>query len=268
MQRSRSDEATAELFDRGQDAWRQWQASPWGRLRYRVVRHTLDQVCADLGGGPLRVLDAGGGDGVDAIALAEWGHDVTIVDYSAPLLESARAAAEAAGVRSRVRTICADLDGIACLGDFDLVLCHLVLQYREDLAGTVATLVSAVADGGALSLIAPNPPAEVLAAAVRRQALPEALELLDAKTIHAATFDHEVRRIEAGEAEQLLAAAGFAVVRRYGIRCVTDFIADDARKSEPAFYAELERLELALCDREPFVRTARMWQLIAARQPR
>lgn len=39
----------------------------------------------------------------------------------------------------------------------------------------------------------------------------------------------------------------------------------DARKHDPAFHADLERLELALCDREPYVRTARMWQVVARR---
>lgn len=55
------------------------------------------------------------------------------------------------------------------------------------------------------------------------------------------------------------------MVARFGIRCVTDYIADDARKHDPDFYADLEQLELALCDREPFLRTARMWQLIGRR---
>jgi S-adenosylmethionine-dependent methyltransferase len=55
-------------FDDHVQRWREWRAAPWGRIRFAVVRHTLDQV---LGGrGPLRVLDVGGGDGGDAMPLA------------------------------------------------------------------------------------------------------------------------------------------------------------------------------------------------------
>ena len=59
--------------------------------------------------------------------------------------------------------------------------------------------------------------------------------------------------------------AGFAVEHRFGIRCVMDLIADDARKSEPAFYGQLLDLELRICAREPYWRTARFWQLTARR---
>jgi S-adenosylmethionine-dependent methyltransferase len=44
-----------------------------------------------------------------------------------------------------------------------------------------------------------------------------------------------------------------------------DLIADDERKSEPDFYAQLLELELLLCEREPYWRTARFWQLTARR---
>jgi len=55
-----------------------------------------------------------------------------------PLLHNARSLAAAFGVEKQVRTFCADLDGIpaAGLGVFEVVLCHNVLQYREDVAST------------------------------------------------------------------------------------------------------------------------------------
>src|SRR5262245_48903398 len=33
--------ATAEVFDSHLDSWQQWQAAPWGRLRYAVVARLL-----------------------------------------------------------------------------------------------------------------------------------------------------------------------------------------------------------------------------------
>jgi len=257
-------EARPGTFDAHLDGWRAWQETPWGRLRYRVVRETLARTCAALGPAPLRVLDVGGGDGGDVLPLAEQGHDVTVLDFSAPLLEEARSAAVSRRVGDRVRTVRADLDDLpaAGLGTFDLVVCHNVLQYREDVPSTVALLAASVAEGGALSLLAPNPASDVLAAAARREALAEALALLDAGTVRTPTFDHDVRRLDPGEVEAAMVLAGLTRLTRYGVRCVTDYVTTDARKYDKDFYADLERLELALCDREPFVRTARMWQLV------
>lgn len=260
-------ETGPEVFEERLDAWRAWQQSPWGRLRYEVVAATLRRTCAALGDPPLRVLDVGGGDGGDVLPLAEAGHDVTIVDYSEPLLVQARDAASARHVDARVSTVCADLDELPSLrlGGFDLVLCHNVVQYRDSAAGTVRLLAPAVRPGGALSLLAPNPPSEVLAAAIREEDLGKAAELLTATSTTTATFRHDVRRVPAEEVESALQDCGFADVSRFGIRAVTDYIQNDARKHEPDFYRQLAELELALCDREPFVRTARMWQLVARR---
>lgn len=256
----------AATFDDHLSAWQAWQQAPWGRLRYRVVAETLRRTCALLGEGPVRVLDAGGGDGTDAVALALQGHDVTVADFSAELLGLARDAAEAAGAANRLRTVEADLDALPDgLGPYDLVLCHNVLHYRADPLPTIDALLERLAPGGAISLICPNPASDVLVAAVRRLEPAAALAVLEAPTVATQTFGEDVLRVDPDRIAVALAERGIPVVARYGIRVVTDLIADDARKSEPEFYADLERLELALCDREPFVRTARMWQLVGRR---
>ena len=74
----------------GEAAWALWQDSPWGRLRYHVVARLLRSWTADLGDG-LRVLDAGGGDGRDALPFALAGHEVTVLDRSPEMLRLARA---------------------------------------------------------------------------------------------------------------------------------------------------------------------------------
>jgi S-adenosylmethionine-dependent methyltransferase len=258
-------DASSEVFDHNAQAWHAWQETPWGRLRYRIVAETLSRVCVALGTRPLRVLDVGSGNGGDALPLAVLGHDVTLIDYSSALLDEARDDARALGVGSRLHTIHADLAEIANqeLVDFDLVLCHNVLQYRADLAASVATVCSAVVPGGAVSLIAVNPASEVLLAAVRHEDPAEAIAMLDAETMPTVTFGHDVRALTVAQTEAALLAAGCLVSDRFGIRCVTDYVLADKRKSDPEFYAGLENLELALCDRKEFIGTARMWQLVA-----
>lgn len=255
------------------DAWADWQDAPWGRLRYRLVRHTLSDALRGMGP-RCRVLDVGGGDGGDSVPLAAQGHDVTILDKSEALL--ARATERTRGrLAGRLRVVRADLDELAgrepltALSDvgsgYDVVLCHNVLQYRADVAGTVDTLVRVVRPGGVLSLLSPNPAMDVLAMAVRRCNPAEATALLDAETVRSVTFEQDMSRVAAADVVPVLAASGCDVIRRFGIRCVTDLIADDERKRDPAFFAELERLELALCEREPFVHVARYWQLLAVK---
>jgi S-adenosylmethionine-dependent methyltransferase len=259
--------AGVEVFDTQLDAWRAWQQTPWGRIRYRVVGETLRRTCSSLGTAPLRVLDVGGGDGGDAVPLAEAGHQVTILDYSVPLLDEARVSARERGVAERLTTVHGDLADPATpdLGTFDLVLCHNVVQYQPNSADVIRLLATRVRAGGALSVISVNPPSDVLTAAVRRADLDEVEHLLTAQLARTQTFGHDVRRVFPAEVEAALVDSGFRVVNRYGIRVLTDYITDDARKQEPDFFRRLERLELALCDQEPYLRTARLWQLVAAR---
>jgi S-adenosylmethionine-dependent methyltransferase len=259
------DESLRQTFDDHLAQWRAWQQAPWGRIRYRVVTETLGRVCRALGPAPLRVLDVGGGDGADVLPLAAAGHDVTIVDYSAPLLAVAGARAADLGVQDRVRSACADLEELPRLGlgTFDLVLCHNVLQYADDTRAVVELLCSATRPGGRVSLMAPNPASDVLTAAIRREDLAEATAMLTAATTTTHTFDHAVRRVGPEEVMTALEALGMTRIERFGVRCVTDYIADDERKHDPDFYAALEQLELRLCDSEPYLRTARLWQLVA-----
>lgn len=261
---------SAELFSNQIDSWRAWQHAPWGRIRYRVVAETLRRTCAALGSSKLRVVDVGGGDGADALGLAEAGHDVTVVDYSEPLLAAAEAAAEDRGLRGRVQTVRGEVTDVARLGlgSFDLVLCHNVIQYLPDTRAVIDSLVGITRPNGALSVIAANPSSDVLTAVVRREDLAEAERMLTAASAIAHTFGHDVRRISYDEVATALAERGFTVHTRYGVRTITDYVPHDDRKREPAFYDQLERLELQLCDREPYLRIARFWQLIARRGER
>ena len=262
------------VFDRNADQWATWQASPWGRLRYRLVAHTLAGAIAPLGP-HCRILDVGGADGRDSVPLAQQGHQVTILDHSESLLRRARAAADAAGAAHRVRTVRGDISRLADhsllagdqgpANDFDVILCHNVLQYLNDVAPHIRHMVGLLRLGGLLSVLAPNPAMDVLALAVRCIDPAGAHARLDASVVTSATFGYQMRRLVSSEVEAMLTSYGATVTDRFGIRCVTDLIADADVKSDPAFISDLERLELELCGREPYWRTARFWQLVAQR---
>lgn len=254
------------VFDDRMDRWHEYAESPWGRIRFAVVRHTLERVLAKLGPGPLRILDVGGGDGRDSVPLARLGNDVTVLDTSERMLAAAAEQARAHGVDDRVRTIAGSLaDVLALAGSgYDVVLCHFLLQYRPDTVSDVRTLTGAVRPGGMLSLIAPNPNGSVLARLVREG--PEAaLEELETDVGYAATFDRRVRKIADEEARSAIESAGCTVLAQYGGRCANDLVVDNMPKYDDAYFSRLQELEIALCDRPPFTRIGQFWQLVAQR---
>jgi S-adenosylmethionine-dependent methyltransferase len=259
--------ASDDFFGERMEQWRALRAMPWTKLRFLIVAHTLGKTIDRLGGGSWRILDVGGGDGGDALPLALAGHSVTVLDPSAPMLAKLAEDAAEAGVSERVDGRQGDIGSMAALdlGGFDLVLCHFVLQYLDDLDGPLAQLLGAVRPGGHLSLIAPNRPGEVLAKAARGADPAAAFALLDADANRTVTFDHAVRRIDAETAIEALERAGCTLTARFGGRCINDILPDSAPKADPAFFADLLRLELAVCDREPYLRTGFFWQLVAGK---
>ena len=248
------------LFSEKLAAWREYTQTPWAQIRYRVVGEVLRRQTEHLGE-HVRVLDVGGGDGMDALPLALAGHDVTIVDPSEEWLDEASRRAAAAG--TTVTTVHGGLDDLPT-GAWDLVVCHFVLRYRSGEAADVAALASRVRPGGRLSIVDVNPDGRVL-----RELLDGgpavALAELRADRAKVETFQTDVRKITLDAVANEAAAAGLTPVGVYGSRIANDLLFDNAAKHDPAFFEELLSLELALCDREPFNRVGFAWQLVLKR---
>ncbi len=67
----------------------------------------------------------------------------------------------------------------------------------------------------------------------------------------------------ASEVMAMLVSAGCAVEQDYGLRCVCDYWGDNDLKADPAIFKQLEELEFALTDRDPYKLLARYFQVIA-----
>ncbi|WP_369143274.1 class I SAM-dependent methyltransferase [Streptomyces sp. R44] len=260
-----------EKFDSAMATWQEWQDAPWGRLRYtlaeaNLVRH-LDE---GSGGGPLRILDLAGGDGGDALRLAARGHHVTVVDLAPAMLAAAEARAVERGLADRVSCLLSDVHALPAEiadGGFDVVLCHNLLQYVDDVPGTLATALAPLKEGGLFSVMAINRHSAPLNVAVRQLDPAAALVALDGDRLRNEMFDSELTLHTAEEIMPVLGELGCREVRHYGIRSFCDYLTDDARKYDPAYYADLERLELATTARAPYMHTARLFQLTARKGP-
>ncbi len=105
---------------------------------------------------PGRALDAGSGEGGDALWLAGRGWRVTAVDFSTVAL--GRAAAEAGRLGAEVDWVHADLIHWAPPADaFDLVSAQYLHLPGDDRDPVIARLAAAVAPGGSLLVVGHRP---------------------------------------------------------------------------------------------------------------
>jgi SAM-dependent methyltransferase len=138
---------TAEFWDeRYGSKDRVWSGNPNPQLEREV---------ADLA--PGRALDAGSGEGADAIWLARRGWRVTALDISAVALE--RGAAHAGPeLADRITWQRADLlDWTPHDQRYDLVSAHFLHLPSELRARVYANLAASVADGGTLLVVGHHP---------------------------------------------------------------------------------------------------------------
>ena len=257
---------SSAVFDSHIEQWLKEQALPWGVLRYRQTQANLAR---HLGAEPLRILDAGGGNGLDSMPLAGQGHFVEIVDYSEQMLAEAVRRAAQANLQDHIAVHRANVQDVGRLfpeSHFDVVLCHNVLQYVEDVPALLKNLARPLKTGGSMSLISINRYSQSYHAAFLRGDLAEALSQLDARDMKAHIFDTVMTNYSIDEMCTMLAGAGYRIEKDYGLRCLCDYWGDNERKLDPTIFEQLERLEYALTDRYPYKLLARYYQVIARKQ--
>ena len=113
------------------------------------------QLVVEAGGlPPGTALDAGCGEGADALWLAERGWRVTAVDFSAVALERGATRARELGLCDRVDWLPADLGSwTPPEGCFDLVTAHYLHSHGPDRTALFERLAAAVAPGGTLLVV-------------------------------------------------------------------------------------------------------------------
>ena len=257
---------SASVFNNSIDSWVEEQQNPWAKLKYKVAQGNLRR---HLTGGSLQILDAGGGNGMDAIPLAADGHQVALADYSSEMLAEARRNVANRQVADRITFHLAELSTLASLFPepcFDVVLCHNVLQYADDVPALLKVVAAPLKLGGLLSLIAVNHYSVPYHAAFLRGDLAEAYEKLDRRTEQTYLFDTALYRHTAEEMIAMLAEMGCTSEADYGIRCICDYWGDNKLKMDADIFAQLEKLELELTDRYPYKLLARYFQVVARKR--
>lgn len=243
-----------------------------GQIRLAVLKRDFTE-CVGIHpfgekelGRPLRILDAGGGQGQFSLEFAQAGHQVVICDISQEMLKLARIQAEALGIVSQVEFIHSAIQDLGqVLGDhpegkqFDLVLCHAVMEWVARPPELLESLMTYLKPEGFLSLTFYN------------------LHSLIYKNLLRTNFKKILQQDYGGSRGSLtpinplypeqvltwLAALPLDLLATSGIRVFHDYIFNEEhREREPE---NLIALELAFSRQQPYQSLGRYMHLLARR---
>ena len=131
------------------DHWRKTSDGATGRREVPPNPHLLHEVGGLV---PGRALEAGCGEGAEAVWLAQAGWQVTAVDIADEVLTSAAARGTALGLGDRIRWVQADLSSWEPPETFDLVTTHYAHAAIPQLA-LYDRLSGWVSPGGSLLVV-------------------------------------------------------------------------------------------------------------------
>lgn len=235
-------------------------AEAGGSPRPGVIWQALSPVVSRAA---MDIVDVGGGTGGFAVPLAGLGHRATVVDPSPDALAALQRRAQDAGVE--VRAVQGDANGLLKVvdaGTADLVLCHGVLEQVEDVEAAVAALAQVLRPRGALSIVAANRDAVVIARAVSGR-FSEAQHALSDPNGRWGVRDPLIRRFREGDLVGLIKGAGLDVLEVHGVRTLSDLVPGALIDADPDAHDALLELEAATADQPAFRAIAAQLHVLA-----
>ncbi|MFK7994980.1 MAG: HisA/HisF-related TIM barrel protein [Granulosicoccus sp.] len=260
------DETRATLaFESGMPRWKEEQSTLRVRLRRSLSHAYLIRHISELNG--LRVMDAGGGNGLASLPIAEAGGIVDVVDRSMAMLHDLEMTAEANGLQDRINAHSCDIRRIGELFNadtFDLLICHNVIQYSPAWEELLVSMSMPLKKGGLLSLVVRNWYAEPYRIDVHNHSAEQLPALLERTRGPSRVFDADVLFFSAAFLKEWLCKQGFEVLGDYGLLCRPDEVPmSEGAGSDAILLEKLRALETAMGERIPYKHTARYLQIVA-----
>ena len=229
-----------------------------GYIRWQVLWDDLIANLPPLSNGGLNILDVGGGAGRMSLAIAELGHQVTMVEPSAELMAKARATFAKAGLSGRIVTAQVELQRFVPERAYDVIFCHAVLEWFAQPKEALGQVASWLAPSGNLSLLFYN----------RNAAL---FKRILGGDFEVALADKSDTRLETGWGQpcrpllestvrEWLDDFQLVVQTRAGIRIFHDYLQPEHRNGEAL--ESLLAVERRFKTREPFASVAQHIHLI------
>lgn len=214
-----------------------------GKLRHTILCELLDIYLAPLANQSLSILDIGGGTGVMSKRFALRGHKVTLVDASGEIIEHAKT--EMKGLNN-VSFRQASLYELEDINQYDLVICHAVLEWLDKPLDAVKHIVSQLGDDAMFSLSFFNRDAALFGNAVYGNFEYIAKGMKVKNQIKLNPNNPVVPR----DVIKVVEDSGAHVKEVAGVRCFHDYL-KKVIDSE-AMYNELLELERQYCRQEPY----------------
>lgn len=226
-----------------------------GRLRHLLLLETLKPVLST--GNPLRVIDLGGGTGIMSKAVADFNHQVTLLDASADVLALAKEYLAGTGnVSIRKGTIQSETS----FEDYDLLICHAVLEWLADPMAAISEMYSKMRSGSTLSLSFFNRDALLFGNAVYGNFDYIARGMKVKKKVRLNPDNPQVPADVIRHAE----TTGFKVKSVTGIRCFHDYLKQPPTDEQ---FEELVALEKQYMSQQPFCWLGKYVHLMLEKSP-
>jgi len=209
---------------------------------------------------PLTIWDAGCGFAQISLWLAERGHQLTLCDVSEKMLARAQHEFADAGLSAEFHHLAAQ-SLAPQLPQFDLVLCHAVLEWLAEPLPTLQVIANQVNPGGHLSLLFYNRNAMVYTNALKgswrlQQLLDDSYLGKGAKlTPPNPQYPHDV--------VDFLQQQGFEITVHTGIRVFNDYMTKEVLDNSPS--EQLFELEYRHCRMPTYRDMGRYVHLVARR---
>ena len=235
-------------------------ATAKGKIRLAVLQRDLQPfIDAPV---KLKVLDIGAGLGQLSQCFAAAGHQVTHTDISAEMVHAAEQAHQALGLGQHYRYLVASLQQLPeHLGaeQFDLVLCHAVLEWLVDPAAALALCKQFMSAQGQLSLMFYNRDAKLLANIIYGN-FDYVNDDLTVKKKVKLSPQQPLQPLQVG---RWLSDLGLRTIQQSGVRCFHDYLRN---RADQLRYNELLALELKFNQQPPFNQIGRYLHWLIAHE--
>ena len=213
-----------------------------GRLRHELLIHYLHQSIT-LDCSPLDVLDAGGGTGVMTQVMLNLGHKVTLTDISSQMLNLAK---DKIGNNNRLEIQHVDILSLSNKKQYDLVVCHAVLEWLHEPFEVMSKLVDLVKPGGYLSLSFFNHDAQLFGNMLYGNFDYVEQGMMSKNIVRLSPKNPQKPTVILSQLETL----PVQIIKQAGIRCFHDYLKQPEKQTNE--YEQLKKLEIQYGSTVPY----------------
>jgi len=224
-----------------------------GQLRHELLVHYLHE-CIPLKAKNFEVLDAGGGTGVMTEVMLDLNHKVTLTDISSEVLSLAKSKL---GKNINLDVQNKDILSLNSKKQYDLVVCHAVLEWLQHPLEVLHKLVDLVKPGGYLSLSFFNYDAQLFGNMLYGNFDYVEQGMTSKNIVRLSPKNPQKPKIILSQLEDL----PVQIIKQVGIRCFHDYLKQTEKQTSE--YEQLKRLEIKYGSTEPYLWLGKYFLVIA-----